>query len=84
MVIRLEAKTDPDLADLGPLVCRPEDQEKFLDFFLKLFMPGIVVFHSRLDFIPSSVDWWASGVVRLEDSMAPINFMFHQVHLEVP
>ncbi|KAJ2935938.1 hypothetical protein H1R20_g1152, partial [Candolleomyces eurysporus] len=59
---------------------RPLDQQKFLQFFFNLEMPYIWQFPSRLNFAPSSVDWWASGcVLHSEDGIWQ---MFIRVHQE--
>ncbi|RXW12030.1 hypothetical protein EST38_g13825 [Candolleomyces aberdarensis] len=64
----------------GLPACRPLDQQKFLHFFFNLFMPDISRFTSRLNFAPSSVDWWASGCVL--HSEQGIMRMLYRVHLE--
>ncbi|RXW23121.1 hypothetical protein EST38_g2754 [Candolleomyces aberdarensis] len=64
----------------GLPACRPLDQQKFLHFFFDLLMPYIPWFTSRLNFAPSSVDWWASGCV--SHSEGGISWIFYCVHME--
>ncbi|KAJ2930946.1 hypothetical protein H1R20_g6139, partial [Candolleomyces eurysporus] len=59
---------------------RPLDQQKFLHFFFNLELPYHSWFTSRLNFAPSSVDWWASGCVSHSDN--GIWRMFYFVHWE--
>ncbi|RXW23120.1 hypothetical protein EST38_g2752 [Candolleomyces aberdarensis] len=64
----------------GLPACRPLDQQKFLHFFFNLFMPDIRRFTSRLNFAPSSVDWWVSGcVLHSEDG---IRWIFYDAHYQ--
>ncbi|KAJ2930945.1 hypothetical protein H1R20_g6138, partial [Candolleomyces eurysporus] len=58
----------------------PLDQQKFLHFFFNLKTPYIWQFTSRLNFAPSSVDWWASGCVSHSEN--GIKMMFCAIHLE--
>ncbi|KAJ2929005.1 hypothetical protein H1R20_g8086, partial [Candolleomyces eurysporus] len=65
----------------GSPACHPSNQERFLRFFFKLIMPPPEIWSFlRLNFAPSSVDWWASGSILYPNST--ITWMFRNVHRE--